>query len=602
MAYLIPENLRARRDVAPGVARFAAALRDGLDDDVTVWYEPMFDLGGERPDLVVLLPYAGILVIEVLESRATALLGVKDGQLLVSDGDRQRAVATPLARATAFAEHLRSAIGAEARLPPGEALPVEAAAVLSYLSRDAAVSRELQDALPLDHCLYRDDVEVGVSGGRDFRRRIVQLLGAPARDPLSEEAEKVYRSIIHPDTIIGSRQLPFPTVAGARGEDELTVLDRKQEALAKSLGVGHRVIRGSAGSGKTLVLIYRARLLAENFPHQGVLLTCFNRSLAGRLRHQMARWPNVTVINLDSLMAHARRAAGLDVDDYDKVSRYELAERALRALRERPDSVARYHHVLIDEAQDFPTPALQFAVSLLCEGSDSLLAAADPVQNIFRTRFTWKAAGINAVGRTKWLDQSYRNTREILEFAHNFVMAGGDFKIASDPDPDDETAVTAPQFSPRSGPFPVVLSSPSRQGEVVNLALHCRQVLERGVEPGDIAVLYGITWTGGFNWPHAVQAAFAQHHIPLLWANDPAQPANKDHIGEDRTKVLLCTIASAKGLEFAHVFLCGYLDDKPPEQSGVSRSLIYVGMTRASHELVLSASGHHPYLADFERA
>jgi ATP-dependent exoDNAse (exonuclease V) alpha subunit len=43
------------------------------------------------------------------------------------------------------------------------------------------------------------------------------------------------------------------------------------------------------------------------------------------------------------------------------------------------------------------------------------------------------------------------------------------------------------------------------------------------------------------------------------------------------------------------------LDDRPPETSLITRSLIYVGMTRATHELALSVSGQHPYLADLER-
>ncbi len=46
--------------------------------------------------------------------------------------------------------------------------------------------------------------------------------------------------------------------------------------------------------------------------------------------------------------------------------------------------------------------------------------------------------------------------------------------------------------------------------------------------------------------------------------------------------------------------LCGYLDDKPPEQSIFNRNLIYVGMTRATHELVLTVSGSHRYIADLE--
>ena len=602
MAYLIPENLRTRREVSPGVARFATALRDGLDDDVIVWYEPMFDGLGKRPDLVVLVPWAGILMLEVLESRASAVRGVADGHLVLVDGVHQRHVPTPLARATDFACHLRDAIDGEPRLSPADRLPVAAGAVLPYLSHEAAVARRLDEVLPLDRCLFRDDVEEGANGGVGFRRRISGLLGATVRDPLSEESEKVLRALIHPDTVIGSRQLPFPSVAQPSVEDELAVLDRKQEALAKTLGVGHRVIRGPAGSGKTLVLTYRARLLAEMFPRHSVLVTCFTRALAGRLRAQLAPWRNITVANLDQLMAAARRAADLDVDDYANNTREHQAELALRALDARPDQAGRFDHVLVDEAQDFPTDALRFAVRLLAEGSDSLLAVADPVQNIHGARFTWKAAGIEAVGRTKWLDQCYRNTRQILEFAHHFLMFGNEFTIAADPDPDDARMITAPKFSPRLGPPPLVLGSPSRQAEVVNMADHVRRLLAAGTEPGDIAVLYGASWTGGFHWPDAITAVFAERGIPLWWANDNAHRDRRDHIGEDRSKVLLCTIHSAKGLEFRHVLLCGYLDDRPPEQSTVTRSLIYVGMTRATHELVLSASGQHRYLADLERS
>jgi superfamily I DNA/RNA helicase len=479
---------------------------------------------------------------------------------------------------------------------------VSAAAALPYLSRDAAAARHLGDVIPLARCLYRDDIEDGVASGPAFRRRIMQLVASPPRDPLSEQAESIHRAIIHPDTVIGSLQLPFPAIAGQMPEDQLLVLDRKQEALAKTLGVGHRVIRGAAGSGKTIVLTYRARLLAETFPRQQVLVTCYTHSLAGRLRRQLAPWRNITVNNLDALMARARRAADLEVADYKKFSREELAVRALRALDARPAEIAHYHHVLVDEAQDFPTPALQFAVRLLVEGSDSFLAVADPVQNIFGTHFTWKAAGINAVGRTRWLDQSYRNTREILEYAHNFVLAGGGFELSADPDPESAVSITAPRFSPRSGPIPVILDAVSRPAEVVSMAKHVAGLLERGVVPGDIAILYGTRWTGGFDWPDAIRTVFSEWRIPICWANDPGHRDRRDHIGEDPTTVILSTIHAAKGLEFRYVVLCGYLDDRPPEESKISRSLIYVGMTRATHELALSASGRHRYLVDLERS
>ena len=43
----------------------------------------------------------------------------------------------------------------------------------------------------------------------------------------------------------------------------MRVMDLQQEQLARSLGDGHRVIHGVAGSGKTLILGFRCVHLAE---------------------------------------------------------------------------------------------------------------------------------------------------------------------------------------------------------------------------------------------------------------------------------------------------------------------------------------------------
>lgn len=84
---------------------------------------------------------------------------------------------------------------------------------------------------------------------------------------------------------------------------------------------------------------------------------------------------------------------------------------------------------------------------------------------------------------------------------------------------------------------------------------------------------------------------------------DPGPSRHKDHVGEDTSEIVLSTIHSAKGLEFSHVVLCGYLDrptDRPPDRSVLNRRLIDAGMTRATHEFVMTASGKHEYIADLE--
>ena len=62
--------------------------------------------------------------------------------------------------------------------------------------------------------------------------------------------------------------------------DLMQVMDVQQEQVARSLGEGHRVIHGAAGSGKTMILIFRAQYLAAAArADQPILVLCFNRTL-----------------------------------------------------------------------------------------------------------------------------------------------------------------------------------------------------------------------------------------------------------------------------------------------------------------------------------
>jgi len=602
VAFLIPENLSSRRDVPTAASRLAKALREALDDDATVWYEPLFGAGKERPDLVVLAPDSGVLVLEILGVKSGAIQGTRDGGLvLIGRDDVERVVLTPLAQAEAFAADLTARVGSEPSLAPADRLPVTAAGVLAYVSRSEAASAGYGTVLDLDRCLFRDDLDIGLADPGAFRRLIASLLASELRDPISEVAERTHRALIHPETVIGAPTLPFPT---ASSHEELQVLDRNQEALARGLGEGHRVIRGVAGSGKTLVLTFRARHLAALHPSQHVLVTCYNRSLAGALRRQLVDLPNVSVKRIDQVIGQVVGRTGSAPIDFATTP--ELGDRALLALAAldgpKGSKAARYDHVLVDEAQDFPTTALSVCVGVLAEGSESLLVVADAAQNIYRNAFTWKAAGINAQGRTRVLSIGYRNTREILEFAHDFLVRGGDVRLDADAESSDESAVIPPTLSTRHGPPPLLLRSDSPQLECLAIAQHCAKCMAAGSSPGSIAVLYGArrAGDGSFDWITGLRAAFARCGVPYSWATDDAY--GKDNLGADPDRVVLSTIHSAKGLEWRHVVLCAIFDDRPESDRGVNRRLIYVGMTRATEDVTVSYTPHlHPYLVDMER-
>ncbi len=601
MAYLIPENLSTRRDVPAAACRLAKALREALDDDATVWYEPLFGAGRKRPDLVALVPDSGVLVLEILGAKSGALRGVRGGGLVVIDrNDVEHVLPTPLARAQAFAEDLARRLATVAALAPSDCLPVTAGAVFAYVSRTEAENAGYGRIVDLDRCLFREDLDVALNDAGAFRRLVARLLSAELRDPIAVEAERIHRALIHPETVIGAPTLPFPTAGAA---EELQVLDRRQEALARGLGDGHRVIRGVAGSGKTLVLTFRARHLAALHPGQRVLVTCYTRSLAGSLTRQLHDLQNVRVRTIDQVIQDVMYRCRGSGSDFAVTP--ELADRASAALAvlDAPEASAaeQVDHVLVDEAQDFPTSALRLCVRLLAEGSASLLVVADAAQNIFRNEFTWKAAGINAAGRTRVLDVGYRNTREVLEFAHNFLIRGGDVRLDAGADASDESAVIPPVLSTRHGPVPLFLLSDTPQLECIRIAAHCAERIAKGSSPGSIAVLYGSRWAGGFDWLSTLPKAFDRLGVPYRWATNPKDATGKDTLGADPGQVVLSTIHSAKGLEWRHVVLFAIFDDRPESDRSVNRRLIYVGMTRSTEELAISRSGNHRYMVDMER-
>src|SRR5512132_882163 len=63
-------------------------------------------------------------------------------------------------------------------------------------------------------------------------------------------------------------------------------MDLHNVHVARGLGEGHRIMRGGAGSGKTLILAFRAEYLARA-SNKPVLILCYANGIAGRLEDVM---------------------------------------------------------------------------------------------------------------------------------------------------------------------------------------------------------------------------------------------------------------------------------------------------------------------------
>ena len=214
-----------------------------------------------------------------------------------------------------------------------------------------------------------------------------RILGDGRPRPLSESQQKRARAVVNPEIVLlpsRAESLPLFQDPEIPAGDVIRVMDREQERVAEHLGAGYRVLRGVAGSGKTLVLAHRARHLHKHWPNWRILVLCFNRVLASALR---------TMVDArQAVGSHQHRPTGLPpgrekgrprgtrpaclarhrtgrvaATDSDFDRRVLQATAAARGL---PDS-ERFDAVLVDEAQDFDHPRLELAYAMLQSGSSA---------------------------------------------------------------------------------------------------------------------------------------------------------------------------------------------------------------------------------------
>jgi hypothetical protein len=137
--------------------------------------------------------------------------------------------------------------------------------------------------------------------------------------------------------------------------------------LAIADDMPHAVFRGCAGSGKTMLALEKARRLAMQGDE--VLLTCFNRALAGWLRRNVETWPDavaehVTVQHYHDLAVTTCEAVGKPVDVARRKDEAGFWEETLPELffAAASDWPRRFDAIVVDEGQDFDSdwwPALQ---------------------------------------------------------------------------------------------------------------------------------------------------------------------------------------------------------------------------------------------------
>jgi hypothetical protein len=605
MAQMIPEAMPPGSSIAE--KRVFDRLQQ-LDDDCIVYYEP--PLGNRYPDFLVIIPDAGLLVVEMKGWLPYQILGGDTWHVRIRrKAHEQDAVeANPIRQAREYMYRLMDQCR---RHPAGKILlhadgphegrfrfPFGFCAVLSQVTDEQLrrhASGNLRTILPEEHVVAADEFEKWPAfTPAQLRQRLATFFDPRWAFPrLTVEQVNAIRAIVSPQVLVPPTPTELAALAGLAAQvvlfaapSDLRTLDVEQERSARSMGTGHRLLFGVPGSGKTVVLVARATYLSEALPGGRILVLCFNVTFMSYLRVLLRERANVDVFTFHGWSARngVKRTAGESPE--------QIGQRLLDVLQTGEGDAGRYDAVLIDEAQDFDPSWFQCALQALKEprGGDLLIVGDRNQKNYSRRHVSWAGLGIKAQGRTRVLKVNYRNTAPIVAVASPYAD-----------DAADEDGLIATRCEPaaarrRAGTQPILIECQSRDEEAARIERLVRELLSGSMAGADVALQpplapsdIGILYRERDSTLDAVLDRL-RAIAPVVWLNRPVEgdaPDPRQDVVDPGLKVQ--TIHSAKGLQYRAVVLV-HADQLGARADELERDvrLLYVALTRPEELLAVT--------------
>lgn len=608
MAKLIPSLNSCLSKMTSGEKRFARRLEALLEDDYLCWFD--IPLGTKRryPDFIILHPARGILFLEVKDWKASSIKRVSHAEFDLETSSGRKTVSNPIEQARQCSYQVLQVLERDPQLKQvmgkykGKlCFPYGYGAVFANITRnqiDKGIPEEYRHKLLPGHLLICQDEMSDSVTAEEFQERLWGMFNYQFGNKLTLPQIDRIRWHLFPEIRIASAQenlfggeeggedAPEASLAESM-PDIVKIMDIQQEQLARSLGDGHRVVHGVAGSGKTLILGYRCLYLAEAL-NKPILVLCFNITLAARLRSFIAEKginDKAQVYHFHDWCGEQLRAYHVDLMDMDAPVWERQVFSVIDAVEKGHIPKGQYGAVLIDEGHDFEAEWLTLISQMVDPETDSLLLLYDDAQSIYKRKsslgFSLSSVGIKAQGRTTILRLNYRNTREILTFAYQ--LAKNYFSRNSD----SEIPLIEPEAAGKSGVEPYVKCVGTLEEEI-EYAVRCLKAWNnKGKAWKDMAVLYPGGAAGKL-----MAAALKKERIPCAWL---ASSEYKKRYDPNSESVSIMPIPSSKGLEFDTVIIldASYQSSQQGEAdvdlAGDVRRM-YVGLTRAQEQLLVS---HH---------
>jgi len=383
------------------------------------------------------------------------------------------------------------------------------------------------------------------------------------------------------------------------------VLSLEQQRLCDlKLDGKPRLVRGVAGSGKTVVLAHwllKTMQRLKGFPDAKLWAVYANRSLQNLIRDTIEDawrtegnteefpYSRVEFCHIKDLLDMLLPQAGLRMRSFE--FDYDAAAAAYLNRQSADYIPPACHAMFIDEAQDMGPNTLKLLSALVeqADGDDpnsrSVNIFYDNAQNLYgRSTPTWSDLGLDMRGRSTVMKESFRSTKPVTEFALNVL-----YRLQPpESDPDHKELINRGliervnrndkdwwdvRFNRVDGPMPLFRKFTDLDQEFDAIGDQVVSwIQDDGVKPADICLIYN---------GKRVAYRIEQQVAPKLEAigSRLVVQTGQNFLQDDFT-VTVTTPQSFKGYDSEIVVIPG-VDQFVARGVGVLAHSLYVAMTRA---------------------
>ncbi|MBU2969840.1 UvrD-helicase domain-containing protein [Pseudoalteromonas sp. C2R02] len=242
--------------------------------------------------------------------------------------------------------------------------------------------------------------------------------------------------------------------------------------------------------------------------------------------------------------------------------------------------IPEYRCILIDESQDFGNIEFSIVRKLVERNENDIFLCGDAAQQISTKYQKLKEVGIELhSSRSKKITKNYRNSREILELANSVLMENLSDEMLNS----DDFEILEPEYASFSGANPLLLEGNSLEDEVSSAYEYVKNHLEAN-QKACICI-----------------SGFSQREIKVF-ADKINLPVLDGCMDISQNQIFISELEQTKGFEFDYVCILNcsssVIPDPrlPPEEHFRELSRLYVAMTRAKLELILSFSNERSTL------